>query len=115
MVGKAEAKGTFNCGTNCRGITMGYGDSVFQNGNGLYIPNGKKVLLEGSTNNNSLFNIEYVLVKGYNNKTSVVATWAGGNNWKWVDITEPGTYYIKAICKDSSSSYRCSGQGSISY
>ncbi|MEC1387349.1 hypothetical protein [Aerococcus viridans] len=108
-----EAATNFTCGTNCIGITHTTGESVVLSNQSITVPEGGRILLEGTTTTSSRFNTEYHLVKGYYNYGSVVATWGGGNNWKHFTNLPSGVYRVKAVCKDTSSQNRCGGRATI--
>ncbi|WP_108671420.1 hypothetical protein [Peribacillus acanthi] len=83
----------------------------------IYIPYGAKVLISGSTEDNSLFSMSFYPIDSNGASAGPLVGVApfGGGDWTEYTNTKAGYYRVRGLCGDSSDQERCVGLGTISF
>ncbi|MBG9550023.1 hypothetical protein ABE25_23575 [Cytobacillus firmus] len=102
----------FNCsyaGLECRGVKVtSYGTAVAYS-DYVYATTGQDLAVSNSSD--GPFNLVTQLVDSSGN---VFTPEIGFEKTVYVNVPKSGNYRVKVTCKDTSTSERCTGQGSVS-
>ncbi|PET71578.1 hypothetical protein COJ46_21900 [Bacillus sp. AFS077874] len=110
----------YNCSdtwTVCVAIQTGYGDKSGISPQ-VYIPYGARVDINGDTFTDSLFNMRFYVIdsagKAVANTTVNPGPFNGTDYISWTN-KQGGYYRLQAICFGNNPSYKCEGEGKISF